>query len=108
MRYSGLLLTLAIVAALFPVYSWISWTIVNQSAPGASQPEKQERFMKYFPSFIHELNTITLINLVCLLLAILLSVIAARRSTGGVRKLSIFVFAISGLLAVLTLLAFAH
>ena len=107
MRNAGLLLTLAAIAVIFPVYTWICWTIVHQSAPNATPADKQQKFLNYFPSFIHELNTITLINLVCLLLAILFSMIASRRSSGRVRKLSILVFAISGILTVLTLLGAA-
>ena len=105
MRRPRLFLTLAVIAVIFPVYAWISWTIVHQSLPKATQTEKQQRFLTHFPSFIDELNTVTLISLACLLFAMIFSAIAAKKGSGGVHKLSVIIFVISGILTVLTLLA---
>jgi hypothetical protein len=83
------------------------WISTFSSYPEKSQAEKVTIFLSHFPSALQNTRVLTVIALVCCILAVLLSTLTFKQSTGILKSIGVLTLIAAtfiGLLSFLTLL----
>ena len=96
-----------LVFLLSPCAIWGSWIGTFSSYPEKSQAEKVTIFLSHFPSALQNTRVLTVIALVSCILAVVLSTLSLKQSTGILKSIGVLTLiaaAFIGLLSFFTLL----
>lgn len=77
--------TLAVIALLIPLILFIVWSFITVKYGGMSKRDQVDTFLSYFPESLRNFTGVTILSLVCCVLAIILAARSFKKRLLSVR-----------------------
>ena len=85
-----------------PCICWVFWIAAVSSSPNASQGERVKRFLSHFPAALQDPQLLTIIALVSCILAVMLSTVSMKESSGIFRFIGVLTIIVASFLGLLS------
>ncbi|HEY4492041.1 MAG TPA: hypothetical protein VJN65_06245 [Bacteroidota bacterium] len=94
---------IGLLALAVPVFIWILWIVTFSSNAALPQEEKVEKYLSFFPSFLHSPRSISVTALIFAGASIFLSTIGRRKADDTFKVLSVAAIVVASAIILLQL-----